>query len=139
MVLSHELWERRFGADPEILGRALTLNGISRTVVGILPPGVQAPIATDPEIWTPLPIDPAQNDRGAYYLRVIGRIAPGTSHEAALADMSRVAAGIAQENPVDYGDVGVRLVPLRDTVVGPVRTALWISVSPRPMAIARNI
>jgi putative ABC transport system permease protein len=126
VVLSHDLWQRRFGSDPDILGRSLTLNGQANTVVGILQPGFRPPIVAGAEIWTPLPIDRSQEDRGAYYLRVIGRLAPGTSHEAAFADMNRIAAGIAEEHPVYYRDVAVALVPLQDTVVGPVRTALWV-------------
>jgi putative ABC transport system permease protein len=126
VVLSHELWQRRFGADPELLGQSLMLNGQSRTVIGILRPGFRPPIAAGAEIWTPLPIDPTREDRGGYFLRVVGRLGAGVTQAAALADMGRVASGIAQENPVDYRDVGVTLTPLRDTVVGPVRTALWV-------------
>jgi putative ABC transport system permease protein len=102
------------------------LNGESRTVVGILHSGFQPPIAIGAEIWTPLQIDPTREDRGNYFLRVVGRLAPGATQAAALADMNRVASGIAQENPVRYRDVGVTLTPLQDTVVGPVRTALWV-------------
>ena len=126
VVLSHELWQRRFGADPDLLGSSLTLNGESLLVVGILPPGFHGPIASGAEIWTPLPIDRTRDDRGNYYLRVIGRLEPGVTREAAASDMARVAAGIAEANPLDYRDVGVLLVPLLETVAGPVRTPLMI-------------
>jgi predicted permease len=126
VVLSHGLWSRRFGADPEILGQTLVLNGISRTVVGVLPPGFRPPIATGAEIWTPLPIDPLRSDRGGYFLRVIARLGDGVTQATAQADMDRVAAGIATEHPIHYRDVEVTLTPLRDTVVGPARTALWV-------------
>ena len=126
VVVSHELWGRRFGADPELLGQTLMLNGQSRTVVGILPPGFRPPIVAGAEIWMPFPIDPTREDRGGYFLRVVGRLGAGVTRAAALADMSRVAAGIAEENPVDYRDVGVTLTSLQSTVVGPVRTALWV-------------
>ncbi|MEE9577089.1 MAG: ABC transporter permease [Gemmatimonadota bacterium] len=126
VVLSHELWQRRFGGDPDVLGSSLKLSGESRTVVGILPPGFRGPIVSGAELWSPLPIDPAMDDRGNYYLRVIGRLASAASIDAAAADMDRVAAGIAEANPIDYRDVGVVLVPLRETVAGSVRTPLLV-------------
>jgi putative ABC transport system permease protein len=126
VVLSHELWQRRFGGSPDLLGSSLTLNGESVVVVGILPPGFEGPIVSGAELWTPLPIDRARDDRGNYYLRVVGRLEPGVSHEIAASDMDRVAAGIAEANPLDYKDVGALLVPLLDTVAGPVRTPLMV-------------
>ncbi len=126
VVLGHEVWTRRFGADPDLVGRSLTLDGNPYTVVGILPAGFEAPIIPGAQIWSPLPLDPGRADRGNYYLRVIGRYAPGITAEVAEADMSRVARAIAEQNPVFYRDVGVTLVPLRDAVVGDVRTALLV-------------
>ncbi|MEJ2312404.1 MAG: ABC transporter permease [Gemmatimonadales bacterium] len=126
VIISHELWQRRFGGDPDVLGSSLTLNGAPHTVVGILRPGFRGPIVSGAEMWAPLPIDPTRDDHGNYFLRVIGRLASGVSFEAAGADMDRVAAGIAEANPLDYRDVGVALVPLRETVAGPVRTALLV-------------
>jgi len=126
VVLGYDLWQERFGGDEAILGTSLTLNGEPHVVVGIAPPGFRGPIVTTADIWGVLPIDRAQSDRGNYYLRVIGRLAPDATREAAMADMARVAAGIAQESPVDYRDVGVTLEPLRTTVVGPVQTPLLV-------------
>ncbi len=126
VVLGHDFWQERFGGDEAIIGTSLTLNGEPHVVVGVAPPGFQGPIISNAQIWGVLPIDRSRDDRGNYYLRVIGRLAPGVTREAALSDMERIAAGIAEENPVDYRDVGVTLEPLRDTVVGPVRTPLFV-------------
>ena len=126
VVLSHELWQQRFGGDPNLVGKSLTLNGRPNVVIGVLPPGFQGPIVSGAQLWSVLPIDPTRDDRGSHYLKVVARLAPGATMDAALADMNRVAANIAQENPVDYGDVGVSLVPLRDQMVGPVRTPLLV-------------
>lgn len=125
-VLSHALWQSRFGGAPDLVGSSITLNGQPYTVVGIMPPGFRGPIAPGAEIWSPLPIDRSLDDRGSYYLRVIGRLAPGVSREAAAADMDRLAALIAEEHPIDYRDVGTRLIPLQETVVGSVREPLLV-------------
>ncbi len=126
VVLSHELWQRRFGGDPTLPGGTLTLNGETHRVVGILRPGFRPPIVQAAELWAPLPLDPEMDDRGNYFLRVVGRLAPGVTPEAARADMQRVAASIAAEHPVDYRDVGVTLEPLQEAIVGPVRTPLLV-------------
>lgn len=126
VVLSHELWQQRFGGDPEIVGKSLMLNGRPNVVIGVLPPGFTGPIVSGAQLWSVLPIDPTRDDRGNHFLQVVARLNPGVTAEAALADMNRVAANIAQENPIDYGDVGVSLVPLRDQMVGPVRTPLLV-------------
>jgi len=126
VVLGHDLWHERFGGDEDILGASLILNGESNVVVGVAPPGFQGPIVNAAQIWGVLPIDRANDDRGAYFLRVIGRARTGTATEVIEADMARVAAGIAQENPTDYEDVGVTVQPLREWVVGPVRTPLLV-------------
>lgn len=125
VVVSHELWQQRFGGG-DLLGATLTLDSRPHTVIGIMPPRFVAPIVANAQLWSPLPIDRNRDDRGNYFLRVIGRMSPGVSRETALADMNRVAAAIALEHPVDYRDVGVTLVPLRDTVVGPARTPLLV-------------
>lgn len=126
VVIGHDLWQERFGGAGDVLGRSIVLNGIARVVVGIAPPGFEAPLRNTAEVWGPLAIDRASDDRGAYFLRVIGLLAPETNIETARADMSRVAAGIATENPVDYENVGVTVDPLRTTVVGFIQAPLLI-------------
>jgi putative ABC transport system permease protein len=126
VVIGHDFWQDRFGGAGDVLGRTLTLNGTPRTIIGIAPPGFEGPIVTNPQIWGVLAIDRDESDRGSYFLRVIGRLTSGTSPETAQADMDRVAAGIALENPIDYEDIGVTLEPLRTTVVGAVRTPLLV-------------
>ena len=126
VVLGHDLWQDRFGGDEGILGSALMLNGEPNTIVGIAPQGFQGPIINNAQIWGILPIDRSIDDRGNYFLQIIARLPGGISLETAQADMDRVAAGIATENPTDYQDVGVTIQPLRDAVVGPMRTPLLV-------------
>src|SRR5262245_20811163 len=90
VILSHGLWKRRFGADPQLIGRAITLDGQSRTVIGIMPPGFQFPEGLD--LWMPLALNVSKELRhepsttsGLY---VIARLKPGVPLEAARADLS---------------------------------------------------
>lgn len=124
VVLSRSLWEQRFGADPELVGSAVELNGEPFTVVGIAPAGFRSPIQPEARIWTPLSMDPAQEDWGAYYLRVMGRLAPGVGPDAAEAELEGVMARLGEEQPADLREVGVTLEPLRRTVAGDARTPL---------------
>ncbi len=126
VVLSDALWRQRFGADPALLGRAILLNGEPHSVVGILPAGAAAPIGTTAAVFRPLRHDSTQPDYGNYYIRVIGRLRPGMSAEAARGDMERVFAALAERQPESYRDVRPRLLPLLDTVVGPAKRALLV-------------
>lgn len=124
VVLSHGLWERRFGADPAVVGSTVDINSEAFEVVGVAPAGLEPPILTAAEIWTPLSFDPADDDWGNYYLRVIGRLAPSVGPAAADAELDAVMARIAEAHPADYAGTAVTLEPLRTTVAGPVRTPL---------------
>ncbi len=124
VILGDDLWKRRFGADPEILGTVLTLNGQPATVIGVLPEGFRSPFTPDAEIWRVLPIDPSRDDRGNYYVRSVGRLRPGVDVEAAQADFARIARQVAEAHPEEYTDVDFSVVPLLDVVVGPGRPAL---------------
>lgn len=125
-ILAHGLWQRRFGGDPGILGRTVTINEAAYTVVGILPSGFQEPLVPETELWTPLPLDPPPDDRGHSYVRVIGRLAAGVAPASAQEEMSRIAASLAAEYPDALRGVGVWLSPLADSVVGPTRTMLLL-------------
>jgi putative ABC transport system permease protein len=90
VVLSHQLWQRRFGEDPGILGRTLNLNNESYTVVGVLPADFRFYSKT--ELWTPLAFTPAEeNERNSRYLELIARRKPGVSAAQASADVDRIA------------------------------------------------
>jgi predicted permease len=126
VVLSHELWQRRFGGDPGILDRVVTLNGEGYSVVGVMPAGFRAPITPTAEIWAPLDIDPARTDWANAYLRVVARLGPDMSADAARADLERVAGLVAAEQPTYYRGVGAVAVPIHQTVVGTASTPLLV-------------
>jgi putative ABC transport system permease protein len=122
VVLSEGFWRRRFGADPALVGQTLRLSGRPFTVVGVVPdlPFVIPGFPSAPSsLWTVLntPRDRSLSQRYAHYFRVVGRLAPGVTLDAARADMEAVAEGIAREAPSTNEGHGVAIEPLRDSVV----------------------
>lgn len=125
-ILSHALWQRRFGSDPGIVGRTERLNGESCTVVGIMPRGFVFPSA-EAQLWTPLALSAKQwNGRGSHYLQVVARLKPGVSVAQAQSDMDGIAARLQQQFPQTNSGVGVNVVSLHEQMVGNVRPALLV-------------
>jgi putative ABC transport system permease protein len=121
VIISHGLWQRRFGGDPEIIGQAISLNGGAYTVVGVLPPQFKFAKVGDAEAWAPLNPSPAQmSGRNFYWLNVIARLKPGVTLKQAQADMDIFAENFQQQHP----GVGVRLVNLQEEIVGRVKPVM---------------
>ncbi|MDQ3949600.1 MAG: ABC transporter permease [Gemmatimonadota bacterium] len=116
VVLSDGLWRRRFGSDPRIVGRTVTLEGRPYTVVGIMPPSFAFPDEAD--LWRPLAPDPV-SQRSNHTLGVVGRLRPGVTVEQASAEMRAIAAQLAKQYPESNGEWGVRLATFRDWLIGP--------------------
>ena len=92
VVLKHNLWQRRFGADPTIVNQTIQLNGKSFTVIGVMPPEFNFPF-NGGEMWAPLVFDSKDlTNRGSHYLQVIGLLKPGVTSEQALGDLKAIAA-----------------------------------------------
>jgi len=122
VILSHALWQRRFGGDPGILNKTISLSGITNTVVGIMPPGFQFPEKTD--LWRPLaPNDGMRAARFGFFLPVVGRFKPGVTRAQAQADLDVIANQIEQQFP-DMAGYGVNVVPVFEQTVGAIRRAL---------------
>ena len=130
VVLSYPLWSNSFGSDPGVIGRSITLDGYGYEVIGIMPPSFQFP---DPqtEIW--VAITSARPDlreeiltRGNLGLSVVARLADDVALSQAQAGMAAIASGLAQKYPASNRDLGVRIVPLREDMVGNFRPALLI-------------
>ena len=128
VVVSHGLWQRRFGGDPNLVGKTLTLNGNPTTVVGIMPAGfdLQFPTNWQVEMWAPMRIDPANASRRAHYLYVLGRLKAGVSLERAHAEMSAIAAGLEEKYPETNADKGANVVSMQDQLTGKVRSYLYV-------------
>jgi putative ABC transport system permease protein len=129
VILSNGLWRRRFGGDPQVIGRAITLNGQSRTVIGIMPDGFR--FSEDTELWLPLAFDVTEqlNRKQVSNVRVIARLKTGVTPEAARADLSVMLERQRQAFPQiysRYGDLQVRVIELSESLVGNVRLALLV-------------
>lgn len=122
VVLSHGVWQRRFGADPALVGRALILDGAPRVVIGVMPESFVVPNAG--EFWAPrIPDERERQDWTEDYFEVIGRLAPGQTIAAAQAELAAVTRGLTGQFPLAaQSGVGVR--SLLDQIVGNARTVL---------------
>lgn len=123
-VLSHGLWQRRFGGDRGILGQTLRLNDAPVTVVGVMPPLFQMPDA-ETEVWVPMRA-PTEPDRGNHYLNVVGRLKEGATLEQAEAQLDVVMQSLAKQYPDAYEGFGARIVSLHEHLVGDVRPSLLV-------------
>jgi putative ABC transport system permease protein len=123
-VLSHSMWQNRFGSDPNVSGRTVQLNGAAYTIIGVMPAGFSYPDRA--ELWRPLPIDPAKLDPGPHYLNVVGRLKPEVTLAQAQADMSTIAARLSQQNREKNAGHGVKLERLTKVVVGDIGLALYV-------------
>jgi putative ABC transport system permease protein len=128
VVLSDRVWRERLGADPRAIGRTVLLDGGSQVVVGVLPPIPASVPGGSADVWVPLVPRPGTfwAERGANWMTVIGRLRPGLSRERGQSDLARISALLAREHPRTNGRRGVAVEPLRDVVVGPVRSMLLL-------------
>ncbi|HKB70989.1 MAG TPA: ABC transporter permease [Thermoanaerobaculia bacterium] len=130
--LSHALWTRRFGSDPGIVGRPVSIGGAIRTVVGVAPPGLRSYDYGTADVWIPLgpwardPDSDTLMRKSHAGLYAIGRLRKGASLATARADMDRVRRNLAETYPAENGKHGIAVRSLRDEVVGDVRPALLI-------------
>ena len=124
-ILSDGLWRRRFGSDPKIIGKALTLNGEIWTVVGVMPAGFRFPQSVD--LWVPAMVrSTARTKRTQHYLGVIARLKPGLSLDHAQAELDALARRMELQYPETNAGLGIRLVPLRTQITGNIRPALLV-------------
>jgi putative ABC transport system permease protein len=122
-VLSYGAWQRRFHADPDIVGKPVTLNGEPYTVIGVMPAGFQFPRA-DIELWSSPAYDLKTRNRRSHYLFGVGRIKRGVTPGQAQAEMTTIARRLEQQYPESNRGSTVNLVPLQEQMVGRFRAAL---------------
>ncbi len=123
-IISHGLWQRRFGGQPDIVDSTVVVNGRPHVVVGVMPEGFDFP--RDTELWLPIAFDVATEDRAHGWVVPIGRLLPDVHLDTARADLARIAERLEQEYPDTNEGQGVSLVPLKETVVGAVRSSLLV-------------
>src|SRR5215212_10882971 len=132
VVLSHSLFQNRFGADPSIIDQRITLDGVSFTVIGVMPPEFEFPIQNDPvELWTTIAGDasgdePITSQRGAHFLQAIARLKQGVTKEQAQAEITTIAARLEQQYPDTNTRRSLRLDSALTALVGDIRPALLV-------------
>ena len=130
VILSHSVFQNRFGSDPSILNQTITLDDRPYTIVGVMPPGFEFPIQNEPvDLWTTIAADaagsePATTQRGAHFLRVIGRLKPGITPEQAQSELTAIAARLEQQYPDTNTRRSLRLESAHSALVGDVRPML---------------
>ena len=126
VILGYGLWQRRFGGDPAVVGRSLTIDSQRYVVVGVMPRDFTFPDGF--ELWLPLvfkPFEVQAGQRGAHYIEAIGRLKPGVTREQAQADVAAIEQRIATQHPRVQG-YGIWLQPVLDSIVGEYRRPLWM-------------
>jgi putative ABC transport system permease protein len=130
VILSDALWRRRFGSDLSIVGRQVTLNGVSLTVIGVMPAGFENVLAPPAEVWAPLQYDPALPAEGrewGHHLRVAGRLLPDVGVDRARQELDTIArAPVGAHARPTWASMqqGLMVQPLQDDVTSAVRPAL---------------
>src|SRR5574341_1543937 len=123
VVLSWGLWQRRFGGDPDIIGRTIAVNGVPRTVIGVRPPRTVYPAPG--EIWGPLALDSAQwASRRSHWLLATGRLAPGATLAGAQAELATIAGRLRTDYPASNTGWGVNVRPLERDLARQVEPVL---------------
>ena len=129
VLLNESLWQRRFGGDPSVIGRALNLNGEPYTVIGVLPHTVRLPASVNwrDQVWVPLAFSSEEAaNRGAHYLEVLARMKAGVTLPKAQAEMDTIAARLAKQYPDFNARRGAVVRPLHEEIVGNMKSALLI-------------
>lgn len=123
-VLGYGLWQRRFGADPGVIGQTARFDGVAYTIVGVMPPGFTYPGGS--EVWLPIRFTAHDltTQRGAHYLDVIGRLRPGVELQQARADIRGIAAQLREAYPKTNAESSADVRTLRETLVGNARPPL---------------
>lgn len=127
LLLSHDLWQRRFDGDPGIVGRMVLANGKPHRVVGVMPPGFRFPYVQ--EAWVPLESRWAEGPRSQRILRIEARLQEGVSLDAAQAEVRAIARCLAGRHPASNAGWTARAEPLRSTVAPPGLTAPFVLVA----------
>ena len=119
VILTHGFWNRRYGADPDVLGSSMILDGEPRTVVGVLGPDFRF-LEERPDVFLPLDIVPARSERGGHYAEAVARLAPGVSLEGARTELRQVARQLQEEHPEANENWTVGVFPAHEELLGEI-------------------
>ncbi|MGH9906297.1 MAG: ABC transporter permease [Pyrinomonadaceae bacterium] len=126
VILSHALWQKRFGDDPSVIGKTVTLDGKAREIIGVMPQNFSFPHPV--AVWFPINFDYSEEmkQRKAHFMRPIGKLKEGVTITAAQADLDMIAKRLEEEYPASNTGWGLRLVSLREELIGDTRPTLLI-------------
>ncbi|HKQ80161.1 MAG TPA: ABC transporter permease [Blastocatellia bacterium] len=126
VILNHGFWSRRFGSNPTIVGKSLTLNGVPYDVVGVMPAGFQFPSDDEPvALWIPMTFSASEmTNRGFHAFGAVARLKAGVSHAQALAELETIAERLRRQYPATNASYDVKLTPVHEQVVGEARPTL---------------
>ena len=126
-IIANSLWQRRFGGDPNIVGKTITVNRLPLTIVGVMPNTLSYPVPG--EIYAPLTITPAlASNRQSHEFYVIGRLKPGVSIRSAQADIDNIAARLEQQYPETNTSLGATVFPIVADTVRKYDTGVWVAM-----------
>ncbi len=130
VMLSYAAWQKRYGGKPDVLGKAVTLNGIPNTIIGVLPRDFHFAPAEPADFWTALHVS-SECDlrRSCHFLEGVGRLKNGLSEQTALADMKAIARQLEKQYPGSNRDQGANVVSLSEVMVGRIRPILLVLLS----------
>jgi putative ABC transport system permease protein len=125
-LISHGLWQRRFGGDAALVGKEILLDGQKHNVIGVMPPGFQF-LSKDTGLWVPVAFSPQElANRGSHYLTVAARMKPGVTLQQARADVAAITQRINRDHPTPGFELGSVVISLREQLAGNVRPALIV-------------
>jgi predicted permease len=126
VVLSHDAWQKYFAGDRNVVGKAVKLDGRTTTILGVMPAGFRYPLNLHNELYTPrLITDEWMYNRGANWLRIVGRLKDGTTRQQAQADLTHVAADLAKAHPEMNSGETIEVTPLAERVDSKTKGPLW--------------
>ena len=125
VILSDELWKRRFGGDRGLIGKSIPINQQNYTVVGVMPPGFHF-WSDEAQLWTPLTLDPDRAARNFYYLVAVARLKSQVSLDQARSELTSIAAQLALEYPKTNRGWGASVIPLQDELTSDARLPLLL-------------
>src|SRR5437667_4925128 len=125
VILSYDLWQRQYGAEPKIIGAKIDVDSVPYTVIGVMPRDFSYPRFKS-EVWTPLPLTRSEEWKGGRFLTVIARLEPGVLLNQAQQDMLRVATFTVQTRPDNNKGWSANVFPMLEDVTRGVRRPLWV-------------
>jgi predicted permease len=133
IVIGHDLWQRRFGGDSDVVGRTVVVGDVQRTVVGVMPPEFGFPVSQ--QAWIPLRVDPALESLAGPGVLVFGRLAPGATSDRARREIDAYIAGVGSERPRDYEHLHASVLPYAEAR----RWGITGDLSERVMIMSTNV